>query len=648
MTDGAGRDPEIRRALHRSMRAMAIVAMLAGLVGVGLWWAGWWRGGPSGGVGSAVAPATPTIRDERPLGLAWSRVLRDRAAERGVDFRHVNGATGRKLLPETLGGGVAIADLDGDGDPDLAFVDGDAWPDGPAGGERGRGIAIFLNDGRGRFSTPPSPTGLEAPFQGMGLAVGDVDGDDDLDLLATGVAGTILFLNDSDASRLRFREATAEAGLDVLDGWSTAAGFGDVDADGDLDLVVAHYVEWSPTLDEAVDYRLAGIGRAYGPPLGFAGERVRLFANDGSGRFEERTAAAGLDVRNPATGEPMAKALGLLFEDLDEDGDLDLFVANDTVANMLFLNRGDGVFDEVGAAAGVAFDRSGAATGAMGVDAARIEGTRPALAIAVGNFANEPTSLYCRPAGVAGPPRFADDSIPFGVSAATRPALTFGVLWSDLDGDGFEELVAANGHLEEEIARLQPSQTYRQAAQVFAPSRDGSQRLAAIPIERLGDLATPVVGRGLASGDLDLDGDVDLVLTQIAGPPLVLFNEPIESVEPAAAHGENGDAEAGADIARRPHWVRVVLDGPRGDASVVGAVVEIEAGGRTIVRRVAPTRSYLSQVERPLTIGLGDAGRIERLEVRWTGGGRTVLEDLAVDRAIRIDVDGLVEDAAAE
>lgn len=315
---------------------------------------------------------------------------------------------------------------------------------------------------------------------------------------------------------------------------------------------------------------------------------------------------------------------------------------------MLFLNRGDGVFDEVGAAAGVAFDRSGAATGAMGVDAARIEGTRPALAIAVGNFANEPTSLYCRPAGVAGPPRFADDSIPFGVSAATRPALTFGVLWSDLDGDGFEELVAANGHLEEEIARLQPSQTYRQAAQVFAPSRDGSQRLAAIPIERLGDLATPVVGRGLASGDLDLDGDVDLVLTQIAGPPLVLFNEPIESVEPAAAHGENGDAEAGADIARRPHWVRVVLDGPRGDASVVGAVVEIEAGGRTIVRRVAPTRSYLSQVERPLTIGLGDAGRIERLEVRWTGGGRTVLEDLAVDRAIRIDVDGLVEDAAAE
>ncbi|MGA1017422.1 MAG: CRTAC1 family protein [Phycisphaerales bacterium] len=590
----------------------------------------WWFDVPQRNDGSVLAPSTPEIRAASSNEVEWTRVFRDRATARGVDFVHVEGATGRKLLPETLGGGVAIADVDGDGDPDLAFVDGDAWPGDE--GRRGRGVVLLLNDGTGTFTTPTGSTGLERPFAGMGIAVGDIDGDRDLDLLATGVSGVRLFRNETDATGPRFVESTGEAGLQAMEGWSTAAGFGDLDADGDLDLVVAHYVEWSPELDEAVDYRLAGLGRAYGPPLGFAGERLRLFLNDGGGRFEERTATAGLDVRNPATGEPMAKALGMLLEDLDDDGDLDLFIANDTVANMLFLNRGDATFEEVGAAAGIAFDRSGAATGAMGVDACRLGGASPMLAIAVGNFANEPTSLYCRPIGEAGPPRFADDSIPLGLSAATRPALTFGLLWADLDGDGVEELVAANGHLEEEISRLQPSQRYRQSAQVFARAGADESRFLPVSAEAIGDLAEPVVGRGLASGDLDLDGDLDLVLTQIGGPPLVLFNE--------------SAGEGGVEAPTSPHWIRLVLDGPRGDASVVGAVVVVDAGGRALVRRVAPTRSYLSQVERPLTIGLGGASWIDRLEVRWAGGGRTVVEDLPVDRTIRIDGEGVVADPA--
>lgn len=624
MRPGSHGDPEIRRALRRSL---AVVAVLAGLIVFGVWWSR--RGTPP--PAADPSPVVPAVEQgEATLAKPRGFVFRDRARERGVDFVHVNGATGRKLLPETLGGGVAIADLDGDGDPDLVFVDGDRWADGPADSPSGRGIAVYLNDGRGFFSQPVSPTGLEEPFQGMGIAVGDVDGDGDLDLLVTSVSGVRLFLNESADGRIAFRDRTIESGLADLDGWSTAAGFGDLDADGDLDLVVAHYVEWNPDLDAAVDYQLAGVGRAYGPPLGFAGETVRVFFNDGDGAFVDRTVEAGFDVRNPATGEPMAKALGLLVQDLDGDGDLDVFVANDTVANLLFVNAGDGTFREMGAAAGVAFDRSGAATGAMGVDLARLEdsgGER--RAIAVGNFANEPTSLYASVATVAGAtPRFADDAIPLGISAATRPALTFGVVWADLDGDGVEELVSANGHLEEAIARFQASQTYRQSAQVFAfeVAATGG-RLREVPPQALGDLATPVVGRGLAWGDLDLDGDLDLVITQIAGAPLVLFNETREAMRSDAA-GESASAT--------PHWIRLVPVGPRGDASVVGATVRVTAGGRTIVREVAPTRSYLSQVERPLTIGLGDAVVVDRIEVEWAGGGRTVLENVPVDGTVLV------------
>ncbi len=621
MSGEAGRDPEIRQALRRS--AFVFVAMVL-LAVVGLWWSKRRMPPPP----ADPTPVAPAIDRRAPPVEALPRiVLRDRARERGVDFVHVNGATGRKLLPETLGGGVAIVDVDGDGDGDLVFVDGDRWADGPADSPSGQGVAVYLNDGRGSFSKPASPTGLEEPFQGMGVATGDVDGDGDLDLLATSVAGVRLFLNESRDGTIAFLDRTIESGLAELEGWSTAAGFGDLDADGDLDLVVAHYVEWTPAIDEAVDYRLAEIGRAYGPPLGFAGETVRVFFNDGGGGFVDRTVESGFDVRNAATGEPMAKALGLLVQDLDGDRDLDVFVANDTVANLLFANNGDGTFREIGAASGVAFDRSGASTGAMGVDLARVsDRSGDRRMIAVGNFANEPSSLYAD--AFDSPGRFADEAIPMGISAATRPALTFGMVWADLDGDGAEELVAANGHLEEAIGRLQASQSYRQPAQVFAFERGKSAgRLIELPREALGDVATPVVGRGLAWGDLDLDGDLDLVLTQIGGAPLVLFNETRE-----ANRGEAGSVVESAP----PHWVRIVLEGPRGDASVVGATVRVTAGDRTIVRDVAPTRSYLSQVERPLTIGVGDATVIDRIEVEWAGGGRTVLENVPVDAVIVI------------
>jgi len=626
-------DSPIARALQRSALALIAVAILAGGVV-------WWQLRPRSAPAADPAPVEGPAPRERPVPGAPSIAavaddpiasnpapappppppptfrFREVAAARGVDFVHTNGATGRKLLPETLGGGVAIADLDGDGAMDLVFVDGDRWPDAPADSPSGQGIVVYLNDGRGFFTRAAGPTGLEEPFAGMGLAVADVDGDGRPDLLATSTAGVRLFLNRSSPGEVRFVDRTIEAGLGELDGWSTAAGFADLDGDGRLDLVVTHYVQWSPEIDERVDYRLAGVGRAYGPPLGFAGERLRAFFGRGDGTFEERTRAAGLEVTNPSTGEPMAKALGLLMEDLTGNGAVDLFIANDTVGNLLFLNRGDGTFEEVAAAAGVAFDRSGAATGAMGVDAARLGGDGP-IAIAVGNFANEPSSLYvaAAPPGAALARRFSDEAIPAGISAATRPVLSFGILFADLDLDGELELVQVNGHLEEEIARVSPSQTYRQRAQLFkaVPGSQG-RRFDEVPPQRLGDLARPVVGRGLAIGDLDGDGAPDLVVTQIGGPPLVLLNE------------------RGNDH----RWIRVRLDGPRGDASSIGAVVRVTARGRTQERSFSPVRSYLSSVEPVLTFGLGDATRVERIEVLWNGGGRSVVEDLATNRIVRI------------
>jgi hypothetical protein len=609
----------IARALKRSALVLIGAALLGGVVIWSPWRAARGPGGdPSGvagppgraGMGSAASGQAP-----HQAGLAsWG--FREVAAERGVDFVHTSGATGRKLLPETLGGGVAIADLDGDGAMDLVFVDGDRWPDAPADSPSGQGIVVYLNDGRGFFSRAAGPTGLAEPFAGMGIAVADVDRDGRPDLLVTSASGVRLFLNRSRPGEVRFIDRTIEAGLGELDGWSTAAGFADLDGDGHLDLVVAHYVKWSPEIDERVGYRLAGVGRAYGPPLGFAGDRLRAFFGRGDGTFEDRTREAGLEAANPSTGEPMAKALGLLMQDLDGDGTVDLFVANDTVGNLLFLNRGDGTFEEVAAAAGVAFDRGGAATGAMGVDAARLGGDGP-VAIAIGNFANEPSSLYvaAAPPGTPLARRFSDEAIPAGISAATRPVLSFGILLADLDLDGELELVQVNGHLEEEIARVAPSQTYLQRAQLFT-SEPGSQgrRFVEVPPQRLGDLARPVVGRGLAVGDLDGDGVPDLVITQIGGPPLVLLHD-------------RGSAH---------RWIRVRLDGPRGDASSIGALVRVTAGGRVQERPFSTVRSYLSSVEPVLTFGLGDAARVDRIEVLWNGGGRSEVESIEADREVVI------------
>jgi hypothetical protein len=540
------------------------------------------------------APPVAARSDARPPAVAFTDV------SEGIGFTHVSGAHGQKLLPETMGGGVAFLDFDGDGDADLLFVNSCHWPGHEPAGAPAPTMALYANDGQGRFSDVTRAAGLDVTFYGMGVAVGDADCDGDPDLVFTAVGPARFFRNDGG----RFTQA--DVGLrGAEDDWSTCATFFDSDGDGDLDLFVGRYVRWSPEIDLAVDFRLTGIGRAYGPPTNFAGTHSLLYENDGGGRFSDVSELAGLVVLNPATQAPMGKALGVMALDADDDGDCDLFVANDTVQNHFFRNRGDGTFEEVGAELGVAFDRNGAATGAMGIDACFYD-ERCTLAFAIGNFANEMTSFYVAQRGGE---LFADEAITSGIGAPSRQRLSFGVAFLDYDLDGRPDLLQANGHIEGEINVVQPSQRHEQPAQLFWNAGPAS-RTTFVEVADAGDLSRPIVGRGAAYADVDGDGDVDVLLTQAGGAPLLLRN----------------------DQALGHHWLRLRIQGDGCNRDAIGARVEVTAGGRTQRAVVQPSRGYLSSVELPLTFGLGPATEVERVRVRWADGREREWTGLEVDR----------------
>ncbi len=525
----------------------------------------------------------------------------------GIDFVHESGARGERLLPETMGGGVAWLDFDTDGDSDLLLVNSRPWP-----GDERPGpppiSALYRNDGGGRFSDVARAAGLTASLYGMGAAAGDYDNDGDPDLFLTALGPNRLYRNDGGT----FVDVTARAGVGGGENdWSTGAGFLDYDADGDLDLFVCTYVAWSKEIDLELNFTLNGRDRAYGPPTSYQGTHSYLYRNDGGDRFTDVSAAAGIQVLNPLTGLPAGKALAATFGDLDRDGWIDIVVANDTVQNFLFHNRGDGTFEEIGAVAGVGFDSEGNATGAMGIDLAHYRGDDH-VAIGIGNFANEMTSFYV---GRIGELRYTDEATGEGIGAPSRLFLKFGLFFFDYDLDGRLDLLQANGHLESEIAEVQASQSYRQPAQLFWNAGEEARSCyAEVPRESTGDLGRPIVGRGAAFADIDADGDLDVVLTQTGGPPLLLRNEQ------ALGH----------------HWLRVRPVGRRTNRDAIGAWVEVESGGRVQRRQVMPTRSYLSQVELPVTFGLGPATRVDRLTVFWPDGTAQELSDPGIDRPIEV------------
>jgi hypothetical protein len=529
-------------------------------------------------------------------------------AEAGIHFTRESGARGEKLLPETMGSGCAFFDFDNDGDQDILLINSTSWPNNSP-TVAPTPCALYENLGGGKFRNITAGSGLETPIYGMGVAVGDYDNDGRVDVFITAVGGNRLFHNEGKG---KFRDVTSVAGGGGGE-WSTSAAFVDYDNDGDLDLFVCNYVKWSREIDLQVDYQLAGVGRAYGPPMNFAGVFPYLYRNDGNGHFTEVAAEAGLHITNKATGLPMAKSLGVAPTDLDGDGWIDLIVANDTVQNFVFHNEKNGTFREVGATSGLAFDPYGSARGAMGIDTGRFQDENT-LGVSIGNFANEATALYVQQDKML----FSDQAQAQGIGSASRTLLTFGVFFFDYDLDGWLDLLTVNGHIEPDIAKISPLQSYAQPAQLFWNARGASKKANFVLVtakQAGGDLFAPAVARGSAFADIDGDGDLDVLITQAGGPARLLRNE------------------------RPPgnHWARIKLIGHKSNRDAIGALVKALVGNKTITRQVMPTRGYLSQSELPVTIGLGEAGSIDGALILWPSGIKQTIKSIAPGRLTVIE-----------
>ena len=523
-----------------------------------------------------------------PEPLAPLFRLVDVTAGAGVQFRHNSGAYGGKLLPETLGAGCAFLDYDGDGWQDILLINGTDWP----GHKRERStLKLYRNNRNGTFSDITRSAGLDVEMYGMGVAVGDYDNDGYPDILVTCVGQNVLFKNTGKGT---FRDVTKASGLGGRQAFSTSALWFDFDRDGLLDLFVCNYVKWSPEHD--VFCSLDGKNKSYCTPEAYRGETCWLFHNLGNGKFEDVTPTSGIF-------DSSSKSLGVALLDYDQDGWPDLLVANDTQPNKLYRNQRNGTFKDVAVDAGIAFSAEGKARAGMGVDVADFNNSG-SPGVAITNFDNEMIGLYRAPGGG----NYVDVAAQSGVGLASKDKLGFGCIFLDADLDGALDLAVVNGHIDDTVRNVR-GVGYAQPPQLFL--NDGQSKFRDAAVEVGGGFAQPKVGRGLAYGDFDRDGDLDLLITTNNGPAYLYRNDQL---------GGNKS-------------IRIRLVGTKSNRDAIGARVRIFYGETSQSRLVKGGSSYLSQSELPLTFGLGKRDKIDRLVIDWPNGGTEEYKNLAAGHA---------------
>lgn len=518
--------------------------------------------------------------------------LVDVTAPSGIHFRHNSGAYGGKLLPETLGAGCAFLDYDGDGWQDILLVNGVDWP----GHKRERStLKLYRNNRNGTFSDVTRGAGLDVEIYGLGVAIGDYDNDGFPDILVTCVGQNRLFKNTGKGT---FVDVTKSSGLGGRQALSTSALWFDFDRDGLLDLFVCNYVKWSPEHD--VFCSLDGKHKSYCTPEAYRGETCWLFRNRGNGTFEDVTATSGIF-------DSSSKSLGVAMLDYDHDGWPDLLVTNDTQPNKLYRNQGNGKFKDVAVDAGIAFSAEGRARAGMGVDVADFDNSGNS-GVAITNFDNEMTGLY----RLSDAGNYADVAMQSGVGMASKDKLGFGCMFLDADLDGSLDLAVVNGHIDDTVRNVS-GVGYAQPPQLFLNSGRGTFSDVAAAVG--GGFSQPKVGRGLAYGDFDRDGDLDLLITTNNGP----------------AYLYRSDQTAGN------RSIRIRLVGTKSNRDAIGASLKIfhgtSNGPSSQSRLVKGGSSYLSQSELPVTFGLGKRDKIDRLVIQWPSGRVEEYRNLAAGRA---------------
>jgi hypothetical protein len=521
--------------------------------------------------------------------------FRDITQKAGIHFVHNNAAFGKKYLPETMGPGVAFIDYDNDGWQDIFLVNGTDWPGRPSKHSTPR---LYHNNHDGTFTDVTHKAGLDVELFGMGVAVGDYDNDGFDDLFITTMGQSHLFHNNGNGT---FTDVTQKAGLMGPKEFSTSAAWVDYDRDGELDLVVANYVQWS--LEGDLYCTLDGKSKSYCTPESYKGTAVRLWRNRGDGTFEDATKKAGL-------AEPTSKTLGIAILDYDNDGWPDILFSNDTQPNKLYRNNGNGTFTEKAVVAGIAFSEDGVARAGMGVDAADYDRSG-AASILITNFANQMLSLYHN----EGKGLFVDEAPRSEVGRATLLTLGFGCFFFDYDLDGWPDIFIANGHIDGDIQRVQPNVKYAMPPHLFRNVGKGNFQEVT---KTLGTaFNTPRVGRGAAYGDINNDGRLDLLLSTNGGPTFLFEN----------------DATPGFPANKS---LRIKLVGTKSNRDGIGTVVKLTAGGTTESQMMRSGSSYLSASELVLTYGLGQLNQADSVEIRWSSGQVDKLSTVAAGQTVTV------------